>query len=57
MENVGGPIPCEGCHCMIVTGTVYKIADETFICESCYNNAEEMYTSKNDELKQFEESD
>jgi hypothetical protein len=57
MGNVGGPIPCEGCHCMIVTGTVYKIADETFICESCYEKAQEMYTEKNNGLKQFEESD
>jgi len=51
---VGGPIPCEGCHTNIVTGIVYKIADETFLCSNCYNNAIEMLTEKNNGLKQFQ---
>ena len=53
---VGGPIPCAGCHKNIVTGIVYKIGDEEFICEDCYENAIEMFTEENNNLKQFKEN-
>ena len=55
--DVGGPIPCESCCGNIVTGTVYKIRDKIFICEDCYNDSIEMYTSEENGLDQFEEEE
>jgi len=55
MKIIGGSIPCEGCGSNICNGVVHKIGENSFICDRCYEGAEEMYADSNEGLKQFEE--
>lgn len=57
MKNVGGSIPCEGCHKNIVRGIVYKIGEESFLCNSCYHTAVEMETTPDNKLEQYKEKE
>lgn len=55
MKCVNGPIPCEGCGKSIYRGTVHKLDDEIFICDSCHRNGVEMQVMEMDGLEQFDE--
>ncbi|MCP4178554.1 MAG: hypothetical protein GY756_12385 [bacterium] len=52
---VNESIPCEGCCSTIATGTVYKIGKNSFFCESCFENAEQMF--KKDHNMKFSGND